>query len=81
MTTGWAISAFFAAAALALAIACGGGAPAAPSSGALATFAVGSETFHIYLTTTDQVVAAPIGRERGLAHIPRGRIVPGMRSI
>jgi hypothetical protein len=79
MTTGWAISAFFAAAALALAIACEGGAPTAPSFGALATFAVGSETFHVYLTTTDQVVAARFSESRGLAHIPRGRIVPGMQ--
>jgi hypothetical protein len=42
------------AAALAIAIACSGGTLAAPpSSGAVATFAAGSETFRVSLTTAD----------------------------
>jgi hypothetical protein len=43
-----------ASAALLIAIACGGGTLAAPpSSGAVATYAVGTETFRVSLTTAD----------------------------
>ena len=38
--------------------ACGGSTPTAPSSHAVVTFTVGSESFRISLTTSDQVTAA-----------------------
>jgi len=61
----------------ALAIACGDDTPTAPSSGALVTFAVGSETFRVALTTAEQVAAARAAQSGGRAKIPIGRIVPG----
>src|SRR5258708_4749171 len=60
-----------------LAIACADDAPTTPSSGALVTFAVGTETFRVALTTTDQVAAARAAQSGGPARIPIGRIVPG----
>jgi hypothetical protein len=61
----------------ALAIACGGGTPATPSPGALVTFAVGSETFRVALTTPDQVTAARAAQSGGPARIPLGRVIQG----
>jgi hypothetical protein len=61
---------------LALAIACGG-TPTRPSSGALVTFAVGSETFRVALTTAEQVAAARAVQGGGLARIPIGRVIAG----
>jgi len=60
-----------------IAIACGGGTLTTPSSGALVTFAVGSETFRVALTTTDQVAAARAAQSGGRARIPIGRVVSG----
>jgi hypothetical protein len=60
----------------ALAIACGG-TPTTPSSGGLVTFAVGSETFRVALTTADQVAAARAAQGGGPARIPIGRVIPG----
>jgi hypothetical protein len=57
--------------------ACGDDIPSAPSSGALVTFAVGSETFRVSLTTSDQVAAARAAQSGGRARIPNGRIVSG----
>jgi hypothetical protein len=51
--------------------------PTAPSSGALVTFGVGSETFRVSLTSADQVAAARAAQIGGRARIPDGRIVPG----
>ena len=69
------VSGLMASAALAIAIACGGGTPTVPSSGAVATFAIGSETFRMSLTTADQVAAVRAAQSGGRAHIPSGRIV------
>ena len=64
----------------ALAIACGGETPASPSPLAIATFAVGSETFRVALTSADQVAAARAAQNGGRASIPNGRIVPGTQA-
>jgi hypothetical protein len=64
---------------VALAIACAG-TPTTPSSGALVTFAVGSETFRVALTTTDQVAAARAAQNGGRAKIPIGRVAPGTQA-
>jgi len=61
----------------ALAIACSGGTPVTPSSGALVTFAVGTETFRAALTTADQVAAARAAQSGGRARIPIGRVAAG----
>ena len=66
-----------AALATSIAIACGGGTLTTPSSGALVTFAVGSETFRVALTTTAQVAAARAAQSGGRARIPIGRVVSG----
>jgi hypothetical protein len=60
----------------ALAIACGG-TLTNPSSGAVVTFAVSSETFRVALTTADQVAAARAAKSGGRARIPVGRVVAG----
>src|SRR5262249_10890074 len=60
-----------------LASACGDSAPPAPSSRALVTFAVASETFRVSLTSAEQVAAARTAQMGGRARIPNGRIVPG----
>jgi hypothetical protein len=57
--------------------ACGSDAPAAPSSRAVVTFAVGTELFRVALTGSDQVAAALAAQSGGRASIPNGRIVPG----
>ena len=62
-----------------LASACGDSTPTAPSTGALVTFAVASESFRVSLTSSDQVAAARAAQSGGRARIPNGRIVPGMQ--
>jgi hypothetical protein len=57
--------------------ACGGGAPAAPSTGTVVTFTVANETFRVSLTTAGQVAAARAAQNGGPARIPNGRIVAG----
>jgi hypothetical protein len=66
-----------AALAIVLAIGCGSATPTTPSSAALVTFAVGSETFRVALTTPDQVAAARAAQSGGRARIPIGRVVSG----
>ena len=61
----------------ALAAACGDDSPTSPSAVAIATFAVGSETFRVALTSADQVTAARAAQNGGPARIPVGRIAPG----
>ena len=60
-----------------LASACGDSTPTAPSTGALVTFAVASESFRVSLTSSDQVAAARAAQSGGRARIPNGRIAPG----
>jgi hypothetical protein len=62
--------------AAALAIACGSS-PTTPSSSAVVTLSVGSETFRVALTTADQVAAARAAQSGGRARIPNGRVVAG----
>ena len=62
--------------AAALAIACGSS-PTPPSSSAVVTLSVGSETFRVALTTADQVAAARAAQSGGRARIPNGRVVAG----
>jgi hypothetical protein len=49
----------------------------APSTGAVATFAVASETFRVALSTAEQLAAARAAQSGGREKIPIGRIVPG----
>jgi len=49
----------------------------APSSSAVVTFAVASETFRVSLTSEAQVSAARAAERGGPAKIPNGRIVAG----
>ena len=59
-----------------LASACGDSTPTAPSTGALVTFAVASETFRVSLTSSDQVAAARDGRSGGLErHLGGGMVL------
>jgi hypothetical protein len=51
--------------------------PTAPSTGAVATFAVAGETFRVALSTADQVAAAHAAQSGGREKIPIGRIAPG----
>jgi hypothetical protein len=51
--------------------------PTSPTPAAVATFAVGGETFRVALTSADQVAAARAAQNGGAARIPVGRIVPG----
>ena len=60
-----------------LAFGCGGGAATAPSAGAVVTFAVGTETFRVALTTSDQIAAARAALSGGPARIPIGRVTAG----
>lgn len=55
----------------------GCGTSATPSATAVATIRVGSETFHVKLTTEAQVQAARAAQAGGPARIPNGRIVAG----
>jgi len=69
------LAAFVLAAALA-----GGGcgrSAAAPSPGAVVTFAVSNETFRVSLTSDAQIAAARAAERGGPAKIPNGRIVAG----
>ena len=52
-------------------------APTAPSSQAVVTFRVVSESFRIQLTSSDQMAAARAAQAGGRARIPVGRIVSG----
>jgi hypothetical protein len=61
----------------ALAVACGDDTPTSPSPVAVATFAVGSESVRVAMTSADQVAAARAAQNGGAARIPVGRIVPG----
>jgi hypothetical protein len=61
----------------ALGIACSDDSPTAPSPLAVATFAVGGETFRVALTSAEQVAAARAAQGGGRARIPSGRIVAG----
>jgi hypothetical protein len=58
-------------------LACDNDSPTAPGSSAIVTFAVGSESFRVRLTTAEQVRAAEAARAGGPAKIPTGRIVAG----
>jgi hypothetical protein len=51
--------------------------PTAPSSEAVVTFRVVSETFRVLLTSQDQLAAARAAQAGGRARIPLGRIVSG----
>jgi hypothetical protein len=51
--------------------------PTAPSSEAIVTFRVVSETFRVLLTSPDQLAAAQAAQAGGRARIPVGRIVSG----
>jgi len=58
--------------------ACGcGGSATAPSSSAVVTFTVSSETFRVSLTSEAQIAAARAAERGGPARIPNGRIVAG----
>jgi hypothetical protein len=61
----------------ALAIACSGNSPTPPSSGTVVTFAVGSETFRVALTSAEQAAAARAAQSGGRARIPNGRVAMG----
>jgi hypothetical protein len=52
-------------------------APTAPSSEAVVTFRVASETFRVLLTSAAQLAAARAAQAGGPARIPVGRIVAG----
>src|SRR5918993_552566 len=62
---------------LAVAAGCSDDSPTAPSPAAVATFAVGSETFRVALATTEQVAAARAAQNGGPARVPVGRVVRG----
>jgi hypothetical protein len=51
--------------------------PTAPSSAAVVTVGVGSETFRVLLTSETQIEAARAAQAGGRARIPNGRIVSG----
>jgi len=57
--------------------ACGADSPTAPSSNAVATFAVQGETFRVSLLSAEQVAAAHAAQGGGSARIPLGRIASG----
>jgi hypothetical protein len=59
---------------------CADHSPAAPSRGALVTFAVGSETFRVSLTSADQVIEARAAQSGERARIPNGLIVAGTQA-
>jgi hypothetical protein len=56
---------------------CGDESPTSPSAGAIVTFAVGNETFRVWLTSDEQIAAARLAEIGGRARIPNGRIVAG----
>jgi hypothetical protein len=60
-----------------LAAACGDDTPTSPSSMAVATLAVGGETFRVALTTAEQIAAARAAQGGAQARIPIGRVVLG----
>ena len=78
---GWStVRAIGALAALALAstlAACNDDSPTQPTTGAIVTFAVGPESFRVWLATPEQVDAAREAQAGGPARIPNGRIVNG----
>ena len=51
--------------------------PTSPTSEAIVTFRVVSETFRVLLTSADQLAAARTAQAGGRASIPVGRIVSG----
>lgn len=51
--------------------------PTTPSTGALVTFRVRSETFRIHLQSEEQIEAARRAQAGGPARIPNGRIAAG----
>ncbi len=61
----------------ALAVACGDDTPTSPSAAAVATFAVGGETFRVALTSANQVAAARAAQNGGATRIPVGRVALG----
>jgi len=63
-----------------LATACAHDTPTVPTHGGLVTFAVGSETFRVLLTSAAQVTAARAAQNGALARIPAGRVVAGMQA-
>jgi hypothetical protein len=65
--------------AAALAMGCSDDTPTSPSPAAIVTFAVGSETFRVALTTADQIAAARAAQAGGPARIPSGRVISGMQ--
>jgi hypothetical protein len=63
--------------ALTLSLVACGDTPTPPSSEAVVTFRVVSETFRVLLTSADQLTAARAAQAGGRARIPVGRIVSG----
>lgn len=51
--------------------------PTEPSTGAIVTFQVVNETFHVWLQTDEQIEAARAAQAGGRARIPNGRLVAG----
>lgn len=51
--------------------------PTGPSSGAVVSFSVQGEVFHVWLQTQEQIAAARAAQAGGPARIPHGRIVAG----
>ena len=62
---------------LSLVITACGGSPTSPTDSAIATFAVGNETFRVQLVGAPQIEAARAAQAGGGANIPNGRIVAG----
>ena len=56
---------------------CSGSSPTAPSSSAVVTFSVATESFQALLRNADQVTAARVAQSGGRATIPIGRIASG----
>jgi len=56
---------------------CSGSSPTAPSSSAVVTFSVATESFQVLLRNADQVTAARVAQSGGRATIPIGRIASG----
>ncbi len=62
---------------LALSLAACSGAATRPTTGAIVTFNVASETFRVRLTSPEQIDAAQRARAGSPARIPNGRLVAG----
>jgi hypothetical protein len=54
-----------------------GDTPTSPSGPATVTFGVGTETFSVLLTSSEQIAAAEAAKAGGPASIPVGRLLPG----